>query len=135
MAVKLVSPFNSVFFYQHLVHPAQRNSVDLRHLEESTMRSVIPFFAQAVTFRPQDWTTAEQIHHQFDHEGYRSSFLTSLVSYAMALHDILFLWRRRVMGSQIRSLHIRSMERLYPLSPFQRAVYHRSQSDSTPKIF
>lgn len=73
------------------------------------MRSVIPFFAQAVTFRPQDWTTAEQIHHQFDHEGYRSSFLTSLVSYAMALHDILFLWRRRVMGSQIRSLHTRSM--------------------------
>ena len=123
MAVKFVSPFNAIF-YQHLpVHHPSHNATDLKHLEESTMPSVIECFAQALTLRPQDWTTVEQIRQQFDHEGHRSSFLTILVLYVMALHDILFLWRRRVVNSQIGSLHTRSMEPLYPLSLYQRAVY------------
>ena len=41
----------------------------------------------------------------------------------MALHDIHFLWQRRVVDSRIGCLHSASLERLYPLSPYQTAIY------------
>ena len=41
----------------------------------------------------------------------------------MALHDILCLWRQRVVDGRIGCLQTRSIERLYPLSPFQMAIY------------
>ena len=136
VAIKLVSPFNPVFFYQHLlVHHPHRDTADLRHLEESSMPSAIQFFSQAFSLCPQYWTTAEDIRLQFDHEGHRTSFLTTLVAYVMALHDILFLWRRRVVDSRIGYLHATSVERLYPLS-FSNGYLsrHCHQSGSTQKI-
>lgn len=41
----------------------------------------------------------------------------------MALHDILYLWKKRVLDGTIGSLHTPSIERLYPLSPFQTAIF------------
>ena len=43
-----------------------------------------------------------------------------------------FLWQRRVVDSRIGSLHTASLERLYPLSPYQTAVY-RDIIDSLAK--
>ena len=120
----VVSPFNPVFFCQCLlVRYPHRNTADLTHPEESTLPTAIQFFSQALTRRPLDWTTAEHIRQQFDREGHPSSFLTSLVAYVIALHNILFLWRRRLVDSRIEYLHATSVETLYPLSPFQRAIY------------
>ena len=59
VVVKFVSPFNLLFFFQHLlVHHPHCTAADLRHLGESSMAPAIQFFAQAVTLRPENWTTS-----------------------------------------------------------------------------
>ena len=124
MAVKFVSVFNPVYFFQHLlVNYPHRHAAQLRHLEQATMPPAIQFFSQAVSLMPDCWSRPEQIRQQFDHEGHKSSFLTTLVSYVLALHDILNLWQRRIVDARIGCLQSRSVERLYPLSPLQRAIF------------
>ena len=104
---------------QHLpVHHPHRRPSQLRHLEEASMPRAV-----SVNLCPERWTSSPQILGQFDLEGHRSSYLTTLVAFVHTLHDMLFLWQRRVVDSRIGSLHSRSLERLYPLSPFQTAVY------------
>ena len=122
--MKFLSVQNPVFFFQHLlVHHPHRSPSQLRHLEEAIMPPAIKHFSQAVQLCPERWTTSSQILAQFDLEGHRSSYLTTLVAFVMALHDIHFLWQRRVVDSRIGSLHSASVERLYPLSPYQTAIY------------
>ena len=87
------------------------------------MPPAIQHFSQAVMLMPQSWSSAQQIRGQFDHEGHRSTFLMTLVAYVMALHDVYNLWCRRIVDSRIGCLQTRSVERLYPLSAFQRAIY------------
>ena len=124
VAVKLVSPFNPIFFYQHLlVHHPHRHPGQPLHLEQATMPPTIQCCAQALALRPQSWSTPDQIRQQFDHKGHRSSFMTTLLAYVLALHDIHDLWQQRIVDARIGCLHARSVERLYPLSPLQRAVY------------
>jgi len=124
VGVKFVSVQNAIFFFQHLiVHHAHRSPTQLRHLEEASMPRAVQFFSQAVNLCPERWTTSSQIIAQFELEGHRSSFLSTLVAFVHALHDILFLWQQRVLDSRIGSPHTTSVERLYPLSPFQTAVY------------
>ena len=124
VAVKFLSVQNPIFFFQHLlVHHPHRRPSQLRHLEEASMPGAVQFFSQAVNLCPERWTSSPQILGQFDLEGHRSSYLTTLVAFVHTLHDMLFLWQRRVVDSRIGSLHSRLLERLYPLSPFQTAVY------------
>lgn len=40
----------------------------------------------------------------------------------MSLHDILYVWRIRVVNGEVGNLSSVSMENLYPLSPLQRAI-------------
>ena len=87
------------------------------------MPNAIKHFSQAVALCPDNWTTSEQILQHFDHEGHRNTFLNTLVAFIMALHDILYLWKKRVLDGTIGSLHTPSIERLYPLSPFQTAIF------------
>ena len=117
VAVKFVSLFNPVYFFQHLlVNYPHRHAAQLRHLEQATMPPAIQYFSQAVSLMPDCWSRPEQIRQQFNHEGHKSSFLTTLVSYVLALHDILNLWQRRIVDARIGCLQTRSVERLYPLS-------------------
>ena len=87
------------------------------------MPPAIQHFSQAVTRRPQSWSTTEQIRQEFDHKGHKTSFLTTLVTYVMALHNIYHLWQQRIVDTRIGCLQTKSVERLYPLSPFQRVVF------------
>ena len=108
VAVKFVSPFNPVFFFQHLLvnHP-HRHPAQLGHLEQAKMPPAIQYFAQAVSLRPDSWSRPEQIRQQFEHKGHKSSFITTLVSYVMALHDIHNLWQRRIVDARIGCLQAR----------------------------
>ena len=123
VAVKFLSVQNPIFFQHLLVHHPHRRPSQLRHLEEASMPRAIQFFSQAVNLCPERWTSSSQILSQFHLEGHRSSYLTTLVGFVHALHNILFLWQRQAVDSRIGSLHSRSLERLYPLSPFKTAVY------------
>lgn len=87
------------------------------------MPLAVQYFLQAPTLRPQSWSTPEQIPVEFDHEGHKGSFLTTLVTYVMVLQNIYNLWTRRIIDSSIGCLQSKSVERPYPLSPFQRAVF------------
>ena len=123
VGVKFVSVFNPVFFHQYLLlHHPHRHPTELRHLEEETMPSSIRHFVQAVTPQPERWTTPEQIRSQSEEEGLRSSHLTSIVAYVLVLHDILHLWRLRVVDGRIGTLQSISIQQLYPLSPYQTAI-------------
>ena len=118
-----MSVFNHVFFHQYLLfHHPHRHPTELRHLEEETMPSCIRHFVQAVTLQPERWTTPEQIRSQFEEEGHRSSHLTTIVAYVLALHDILRLWRLRVVDGRIGTLQSISIQQLYPLSLYQTAI-------------
>lgn len=80
-------------------------------------------FSQAVLLRLQDWTTGAQIASQFEQEAHSDSFITTIVAYVISLHDVLYLWRIRVVDSSIGCLQALSLEGLYPLSPHQNAIF------------
>ena len=123
VGVKYVSLFNPIFFYQHLMmNWPHRNPHQLRHAEEDTMPNSIKHFAQSIALTPQFWDTADTITAEFEHEGHKSYFINTIVSYVQSLHDILYLWRIRVVTHQVTDLSSLSMESLYPLSPHQTAI-------------
>ena len=123
VGVKYVSLFNRIFFYQHLTMNFPHHEVnELRHAEEDTMPDTIKHFAQCVSLTPQYWDTAETITAEFEHEGHKAYFINTIVSYVQSLHDILYLWRIRVVTHQVGDLSSLSLESLYPLSPHQTAI-------------
>ena len=123
VGVKYVSLFNRIFFYQHLTMNFPHRKVnELRHAEEDTMPDTIKHFAQCVSLTPQYWDTAETITAEFEHEGHKAYFINTIVSYVQSLHDILYLWRIRVVTHQVGDLSSLSLESLYPLSPHQTAI-------------
>ena len=87
------------------------------------MPPAIQHFAQAISLMRDCWSRPEQIRQQFDHEGHKTSFMTTLVSNVMALHNIHNLWQCRIVDARIGCLQARSVECLYPLSLLQRAIY------------
>ena len=87
------------------------------------MPHVVKFFSQAAALQPGNWTTAEQIRSQFQYEGHRDHFITTVVAYVMALHDALHLWRIWVVDSNVSILNAVSIERVYPLSPLQMSIF------------
>ena len=124
VAVKFLSPFNPMYFFQDfLVHYPHRLAGELRHVEQATMPVPIQYFSQALTLRPQWWSRPEQIRDQFQHEGHRISFVTTLVSYVMAQQNVYHLWHHLIVDTRIGCLQTRSVERLYPMSALQTAVY------------
>ena len=58
-----------------------RHSHDLRHPEEASMPVNIKHFAQAVQLCSELWSSPDQIRIQFEHEGHRSSIITTIVAY------------------------------------------------------
>ena len=94
----------------------------LRHPEEDTMPESIKHFAQSAALTPQYWDTADTITTQFEHDGHKSYFIQTIVSYVKSLHDILHLWRIRVVTNQVGDLSSISLQSLYPLSPHQSAI-------------
>ena len=91
VGVKYVSLFNPIFFYQHLtMNWPHRNPHQLRHAEEDTMPNSIKHFAQSIALTPQFWDTADTITAEFEHEGHKSYFINTIVSYVQSLHDILY---------------------------------------------
>ena len=123
VGVKYVSIFNPIFFYQHLTMNFPHREVNaLRHTEEDTMPDTIKHFAQSVALTPQYWNTADTITTEFEHEGHKAYFTNTIVSYVQSLHDILHLWRIRVLTNQVGDLSSLSLQSLYPLSPHQSAI-------------
>lgn len=122
--VKYVSIFNPVFFYQHLtMHHPHSDVRELHHPHASTMPSTIAHFAQSAALTPASWNTADAITSFFDKEGHRDYFINTIVSYVHSLYDILHLWRIGVVNADITDTSSISVERLYPLSPHQNAIF------------
>ena len=123
VGVKYVSLFNPIFFYQHLTMNFPHHHVNqLRHAGEDTMPDTIEHFAQCIALTPQYWDTADTITAEFEHEGHKAYFMNTIVSYVQSLHDILYLWRIRVVTNQVGDLSSLSLESHYPLSPHQTAI-------------
>ena len=68
------------------------------------MPETIKHFSQCVALTPQFWDTADTITSQFEHEGHKSYFINTIVSYVQSLHDILHLWRIRAVTNQVADL-------------------------------
>ena len=124
VGVKYVSVFNPIFFYQHLtMHHPHRNVQDLHHPQASTMPSNIAYFAQSAAITPESWNTSDAITTFFEKEGHKDYFINTIVSYVHSLYDILHLWRIGVVSADITDASSISVERLYPLSPHQTAIF------------
>ena len=124
VGVKYVSIFNPVFFYQHLtMHHPHSDVRNLHHPDASTMPSTIAYFAQSAALTPDSWNTADAITSFFEKEGHRDYFINTIVSYVHSLYDILHLWRIGVVTADITDTSSISVERLYPLSPHQNAIF------------
>ena len=135
VAVKFLSPFNPVFFFQHLLvnHP-HRHPGQLRHLEQVTMPPAIQYFKQALSLRPDSWSSPEQLRQQFEHKGHKSSFMTTLVSYVMALHDIHNLCQRRIVDARISCLQVGGAP-LPPVIPAEQSTRTSSTAWRSAKPF
>ena len=124
VGVKYVSVFNPIFFYQHLtMHDPHCHVEDLHHAQASTMPSSIAYFAQSAAVTPQYWNTSDAITTFFEKEGHKDYFINTIVSYVHSLYDILHLWRIGVVSADITDTSSISVERLYPLSPHQNAIF------------
>ena len=124
VGVKYVSVFNPIFFYQHLtMHHPHRHVEDLHHAQASTMPSSIAYFAQSAAVTPQYWNTSDAITTFFEKEGHKDYFINTIVSYVHSLYDILHLRRIGVVSADITDASSISVERLYPLSPHQNAIF------------
>ena len=118
VSVKYVSVFNPVFFFQHLtMNYPHTNPNQLQHPEEDSMPSTVKFFPQAVALMPECWEAVNQINAQFQEQGHKEYFINTIVSYIMSLHNILNLWRIRVVNGQVADLGSLSMENLSIHSP------------------
>ena len=124
VGVKYVSVFNPIFFYQHLtMHHPHRHVQDLHHPQASTMPCSIAYFAQSAAITPESWNTSDAITTFFEKEGHKDYFINTIVSYVHSLYDILHLWRIGVVSADITDAASISVERLYPLSPHQNAIF------------
>ena len=123
VGVKFVSVFNPVYFYQYItMHHPHRSPNELRHPEEESMPKSIQFFSQAVALLPDTWQSPDTITNQFEHEGHKEYFVRTIVAYVSSLHDVLYLWRIRVVTGDVSDLSAFSIDRLYPLSSHQCAI-------------
>ena len=123
VGVKYVSVFNPVFFYQHLtMNWPHRDVQALTHAQAETMPETIRYFSQCIALTPDFWETAASITSYFEKEGHKDYFINTIVSYVQSLHDILHLWRIRVVSNAVTDVSSLSMESLYPLSPLQSAI-------------
>ena len=124
VGVKYVSLFNPIFFYQHLtMHHPHRDVNELHHPDASTMPYTIAYFAQSAALTPDSWNTSDAITAFFQKEGHKDYFINTIVSYVHSLYDILHLWRIGVVTADITDASSVSVERLYPLSPHQYAIF------------
>ena len=124
VGVKYVSVFNPIFFYQHLtMHHPHRHVEELHHPDASTMPSTIAYFAQSAVLTPECWNTSDAITAFFEKEGHKDYFINTIVSYVHSLYDILHLWRIGVVTADITDASSISVERFYPLSPHQNAIF------------
>ena len=124
VGVKYLSVFNPIFFYQHLtMHHPHRRVEDLHHPQATTMPSTIAYFAQSAVLTPECCNTSDAITAFFENEGHKDYFINTIVSYVHSLYDILHLWQIGVVTADITNPSSISVERLYPLSPHQNAIF------------
>ena len=141
IGVKFVSVFNPVYFYQHLtMHHPHRSPNELRHPEEESIPKSIQFVSQAVALLPETWQSSHTISQEFEHEGHKEYFVRTIVAYVSSLHDVLYLWRIRVVTGDVSDVSAFSIDRLYPLSSHQRSILaditgaltsHREQQENS----
>ena len=59
---------------------------------------------------------------EFEHEGHKEYFVRTNVAYVSSLHDVLYLWRIRVVTGDVSDLSAFSIDCLYPLSSHQCSI-------------
>ena len=80
------------------------------------------YFTQAVDKQPHVWNSEETVGEHFKCEGHRRHFVTTVVSHIQSLHDILRLWRMRLVDCSLHCPARHVNEDLYPLSPQQQSI-------------
>ena len=126
VALKTVSIFNHVFFYQHvLMHWPHTDSADLHHPRQASLPKGIRFFVQAQQLLPQILGSDDGVRNHLRPEGHKAHFIETVVYYLRALHDLYRLWCLHVIPSDISDALLDCTEDLYPLSAQQTAILHQ----------
>ena len=126
VALKTLSIFNHVFFYQHLVmHWPHTDSGDLHHPRQASLPKAIRYFVQAQQLLPHIWGSDDRVRNHLRPEGHKAHFIDTVVYYLRALHDVYRLWCLRVIPLDISDALLDCTEDLYPLSAQQTAILHQ----------
>ena len=59
---------------------------------------------------------------EFEHEVHKENFVRTNIAYVSSLHDVLYLWRIRVVTGDVSDLSAFSIDCLYPLSSHQCSI-------------
>lgn len=126
VALKTVSMFNHVFFYQHLImHWPHTDSADLHHPRQAALPKAIRYFVQAQQLLTHIWGSDEGVRNHLQPEGHKQHFIKTVVYYLRALHNVYRLWSLRVIPSDISDALLDCTEDLYPLSAQQTRILHQ----------
>ena len=126
VAVKHLSPFNPLYFYQLLaMHYAHRTQEQLLHPRDNTLPQPIKYFVVAQDKLPHILRSRDVLSTYLSAEAHKCSHFETLLHYVASLEDLVVMWQLGNIDSTFGSSSSCSFELEYPLSPQQLAVYSR----------
>ena len=84
----------------------------------------VEHFAQAVEKLPHIWNSQDAIRALLETEGHKTHFIATVLSYIQSLHDILRLWRVRLVDRSLECPVACVTSDLYPLSVQQMTIFN-----------
>lgn len=104
VGLKQMSPFLPEFFFQEiLMNYPHRNTNTLYHVQHNELPKELQFFASAIDLLPE-WKCVKLVRKRFEGEGHRQAFVETILAYITSLHDMLKLWKLRVITTKQLSL-------------------------------
>lgn len=125
VSIKMVSPFNDEYFFQHLLmnHP-HNATAQLFHPQLDELPCRIKFFASAVKLNSTFWNDLPSISEYFEKQGNKSYYVETLCAYIRSLHNTMYLWQKRVLSSTQLNSECPS-DITYSLDNFQNMIFLR----------
>ena len=123
VGISFHSIFNPVYFYEQLLcFWPHRSTADLFHPRLLVLPAPVKYFAQAIDKLPNNWSSDSVVRLHVQAEGQQAHFVDIIVAYVRCLHDILSLWRIRLVNVLADPALLNVDPESYPLSPQQTAI-------------
>lgn len=118
VGISFHSIFNPVYFYEQLLCFWPHQSTDvLFHPRLQVLPAPVKYFGQAIEKLLNNWSSDSAVRPHVQAEGHQSHFVDTIVAYVPCLHDILLLWRVRLVNVLNDPALLNVDAERHPLSP------------------